>query len=162
MDAPIDVDVPFETGSPDGVTIRTFERGRDERAVHATLTEAFARHYGFSEEPFDEWSAVAFARDSFDPALWFVADVDEEVVGALLGVVRLDMGWVADLGVRGGWRNRGIGEALMRRSLESFRARGFRSVGLNVDPENETGAMRLYQRLGFRFERRFDFYEKEL
>jgi mycothiol synthase len=162
MEAAIDVDVPFETGSPDGVTVRMFEPGSDDRSVHATLMEAFAGHYGFSEEPFDEWSAVAFDRETFDPTLWFVAEADGEVAGALIGVVRLDMGWIADIGVRERWRRRGIGERLVRRSLESFRARGFRSVGLNVDPDNETGAMRLYERLGFRFERRFDFYEREL
>ena len=162
MEASIDTAASFEAASPEGVIIRGFQRERDDRAVHAALMEAFASHYGFSAEPFEEWSAVAFHRESFDPTLWFVAEADGEIAGALVGVVRLDMGWIADIAVRERWRRRGIGERLVRRSLESFRARGFRSVGLNVDPDNETGAMRLYERLGFRFERRFDFYEKEL
>jgi mycothiol synthase len=162
MDAALDADAAVEASSPHGVAIRTFERARDERAVHSALMEAFAKHYAFAEIPFEEWSATSLDRSTFDPELWFVADAGGEVAGAILGVVRLDMGWIADIGVRDAWRRRGIGEALVRRSLESFRARGFGSVGLNVDPDNETGAMRLYERLGFRNERQYEFYELDL
>jgi ribosomal protein S18 acetylase RimI-like enzyme len=162
MDAALEAGAPARPSSPQGVVIRTFERERDDRAVHATLMEAFAKHYAFAEIPFEEWSATTIDRETFDPELWFVADAEKDVVGSILGVVRLDMGWIADIGVRQGWRGRGIGEALVRRSLESFRARGFGSVGLNVDPDNETGAMRLYERLGFTFERQYEFYELDL
>ena len=64
--------------------------------------------------------------------------------------------------VRETWRGRGIGGALVEHSLAEFRRRGYAKAGLNVDPENETGAMRLYEKLGYRFDRYFGIYEKQL
>jgi mycothiol synthase len=159
MDAAIDG--PVELTDPSGVEIRLFEPGRDDRPVHSAMMEAFVGHYGFVPKSFEEWLAVWRTPDVM-PKHWFVAQDGEEVVGAVLGVLRLDIGWIADLGVRRAWRGRGVGEALVHRAMESFRERGFTSVGLNVDPQNETGAMRLYERLGFRFDKRFDFYEKDV
>jgi mycothiol synthase len=160
MDA--ELDAPIETAAPDGIDVRGFEPQREARDVHAALTEAFAKHYAFVPRTFEDWADELLHRPGFDPGLWCVALDHGEVAGALVGVVRLDMGWIADLGVRERWRRRGVGAALARHAMESFRRRGLGAVGLNVDPENETGAMRLYERLGFRPDKRYDFYEREL
>ena len=97
-----------------------------------------------------------------DTGLWFVAEGDGAVVGAAIGVVRLGIGWVAEVGVLDEWRGRGIGAALTARLMREFSDRGQSKVGLNVDPLNETGAKRLYERLGFTQDRRIDFYELRL
>ena len=44
----------------------------------------------------------------------------------------------------------GLGEALLRAAFAELFARGRRRVGLGVDTENVTGALRLYERVGMR------------
>jgi ribosomal protein S18 acetylase RimI-like enzyme len=53
-----------------------------------------------------------------------------------------DLAWVSTLGVRRPWRTRGIGLALLRHSFNEFYRRGKRKVGLGVDAQNLTGALR--------------------
>jgi len=146
--------------SLEGITIRTFDPDRDDVAVHDVIEDAFSKHYGWTPTPFDEWRTQWVDREGFDPGLSFVAESDGSIVGAALSVERLGMGWIADLGVREARRGRGIGGALVEHSLAEFRRRGYAKAGLNVDPENETGAMRLYEKLGFRSDRDFAVYEK--
>jgi ribosomal protein S18 acetylase RimI-like enzyme len=72
------------------------------------------------------------------------------------------MGWVGTLGVRREWRKCGIGMALLRHSFNEFYRRGKRKVGLGVDAQNLTGALRLYENAGMHVHQAFDQYEKEL
>ena len=60
------------------------------------------------------------------------------------------------------WRKRGIGLALLRHSFNEFYRRGKRKVGLGVDAQNLTGALRLYEGAGMHIHRAFDNYEKEV
>ena len=46
--------------------------------------------------------------------------------------------------------NTGLGEGLLRTAFATLHARGLRRVGLGVDAENVTGALRLYERAGMR------------
>jgi ribosomal protein S18 acetylase RimI-like enzyme len=66
--------------------------------------------------------------------------------------------------VRRPWRKRGLGLALLNHSFGEFYRRGYRRVGLGVDAQNLTGALRLYEKAGMRADpaRRFSVYEKEL
>jgi ribosomal protein S18 acetylase RimI-like enzyme len=57
--------------------------------------------------------------------------------------------WLARLGVRREHRGRGIGAAAISRVLGLARDAGFATAGLDVDTENVSGALRLYERLGF-------------
>ena len=70
------------------------------------------------------------------------------------------MGWVDTLAVRRPWRRRGLGLALLLHSFRELRARGRERVGLGVDGENTTGAVRLYERAGMHVARRSDTYER--
>ena len=72
------------------------------------------------------------------------------------------LGWVGILGVRSPWRRRGLGDALLRASFAALYERGLRRVGLGVDTENVTGALRLYERAGMRAVRRTDSWVLEL
>ena len=53
-------------------------------------------------------------------------------------------------------------EALLRHSFAELYARGKRRVGLGVDAQNVTGALRLYERVGMRAVRRYGIWQKEL
>jgi mycothiol synthase len=144
---------------PEGISVRTFERGRDDRAVHAAVQESFAEHWGHVYAPFEDW-AKRLEAEWFDPSLWYLADSREHVAGVLIGAVLDGEGWVMTLGVRADWRGRGIGEALLRTSFAEFRRRGLHVVKLDVDAGNETGATRLYERVGMRVNRQYDDFER--
>ncbi len=110
--------------------------------------EAFSEEWGYRPVTFEEWVGNEVEVPSFDPGLWLLATEGDEAVGALTGVVWGDRGWVGELGVLAPWRRRGIASALLRRAFATFASRGLPRVMLNVDSENSTGAVRLYERRG--------------
>ena len=157
----IDFAGPFEPGSaPQGIEITGIEPADDLPAVHAVLDEAFADHWDHHSEPFDRWAEEYTDVARYDPTLWLLARDEGRPVGALTGSVQGDRGWVGDLGVLAPWRGRGIGAALLRRSLATFSRRGLRRVVLSVDAENPTGATALYEHVGMRVVQRWDVWER--
>jgi ribosomal protein S18 acetylase RimI-like enzyme len=147
---------------PAAIEIRGIGPDRDLRRIHAIFVEAFSREWGYRPIPFEEWVGTEVETPGFDPSLWLLATEGDEAVGALSGVVWGDRGWVGELGVRAPWRGRGIASALLRRAFATFASRGLPRVMLNVDSENSTGAVRLYERVGMRTVRAWDVYEKPL
>ena len=148
---------------PEGISVRTCFRGRDERAVYEAQREAFRDHWGGNEEPFEEWSRRMAEGPGYDPSLWFITENEGEVAGmSLCRSTSEAKGWVAVLGVRRGWRRRGLGEALLLHSFGEMRRRGKTSVELGVDSESLTGATRLYERAGMKVARQVAVFEKEL
>ena len=160
----IDLDrSPRDPGEPPpGIEIRGIEPERDLRRVHAIFVEAFSGEWGYRPIPFEEWIGLEVETPSYDPSLWLLATDGDEAVGALSGVVWGDRGWVGELGVRTPWRGRGIASALLRRAFATFASRGLPRVMLNVDSENSTGAVRLYEGVGMRTLRAWDVYEKRV
>jgi ribosomal protein S18 acetylase RimI-like enzyme len=61
--------------------------------------------------------------------------------------------YVHSFRVRPSWRGHGLGTRLMEVVEADLSSRGFREVTLNVGDDNE-GALRLYQRLGYRIIKR--------
>lgn len=146
---------------PNGVAMRTFERGRDERRVFECVEEAFADHWGHVPRTFESWIA-RIDRPDFDPSLWLLAEEGNQLAGIALCERRPDGGWVNTLGVRRPWRRRGLGKALLRQAFGELYRRGMRSVGLGVDAQSLTGATRLYERAGMHITLEAARYEKEL
>jgi len=116
----------------------------DAAAVHALMVEAFADNAEVVL-PFDRWQPWMTGDPGFDTGVWFLAEAGPELVGACLCWAE---GWVKDVGVRPPWRGRGLGEALLREAFGEFHRRGLATVGLKVDSDNPTGAVRLYERVG--------------
>jgi mycothiol synthase len=147
---------------PNGISVRTMREG-EERRIYEVDTEAFADHWDFTESSFDEWRHWHM-EDHFDPTCWFVAEEDGDIAGIAIcrpkREGRPDVGWVDTLAVRRPWRRRGLGLALLLHSFRELRGRGRERVGLGVDGENTTGAVRLYERAGMQVARRSDTYER--
>ena len=158
----IDLDgAPVDPGEPpDGIRIRGIEPERDLPEIHAILVDAFREEWGYRGVSFEEWKSNEVDTPSFDPGLWFIAEDGSGPVGALSGLIWGQLGWVGELGVRKPWRGRGIAAALLRRSFSTFGSRGLTRVRLNVDAENPTGAIALYERVGMHKVRGWDIYEK--
>lgn len=147
---------------PDGVSVSTFRRD-DAREFKSTLDEAFAEEWGHVEVPFDEWMAARVDDPNQDHSLWFIARDGDDIAGVLRGEApRHGGGFVGMLGVRGAWRKRGIGLALLQHAFREFHRRGYPHASLGVDSENPTGATRLYERAGMRVVKEDVVHEKEL
>lgn len=147
---------------PAGIELRPYVPGRDERAVFEVIDTAFMDHWGHIPSRFEEWKHWTIERANFDPTLWFVAYEGEQIAGGSFCIDLGERGWVDDLAVLRPWRGKGLGMALLLHSFGEFYRRGRRKVGLGVDSQNLTGALRLYQRAGMQRIRENISYEKEL
>jgi mycothiol synthase len=158
-------DPPAEPSWPEGISVRTARPGEEERIYEAHM-DAFADHWDHRRQIFAAWRAETVEHPRFDPSLWWLAEDGSELAGLSLNSWHVsgdpEFGWVAVLGVRPLWRRRGLGLALLQQSFLDFHRRGAKRVGLGVDAENPTGAVRLYERAGMTVVRRNDTYEKKL
>jgi ribosomal protein S18 acetylase RimI-like enzyme len=71
-------------------------------------------------------------------------------------------GWTEEICVRRPWRKRGLARALLVRSLWAIKERGMQEAALGVDTENLSGALRLYESVGFRPVKRWTTYLKPM
>jgi len=154
--------VPPAPQWPEGISVRTFFRGQDERTVFETDEEAFRDHWGHLPMQFDLWEHWTVKREDFDPTLWFLAFDGTQPSGICLCQNEKDSGWVDTLAVRRPWRRKGLGMALLLHAFGEFYRRDVHKVGLNVDSQNLIGATRLYERAGMHVARQYNTYEKEL
>lgn len=148
MEIDLDDEQP-EPEWPEGLTVRTFVPGRNDRAVFEAAEDAFRDVWDRLPGTFERFAGMT-GNDNFDPALWFLAIEDGEIAGTVLCKVVDGEGWVDVVGVRRPWRRRGLGLALLRHAFGEYRGRGVRRVELSVDAESVTGAPRLYGRAGMR------------
>ena len=150
---------------PAGLDVSAMRPG-EEHAVHEAVMEAFEDHWGFVREPFERWRVHSLDRETFDPSLWWVARDGGELAGVCLCAMHQSgdptLGWVDVLAVRKPWRRGGLGSAFLREAFREFGRRGCTRVGLGVDGENTTGAVRLYERAGMHVERRSATWEKRV
>ena len=155
---------------PDGLILKPFDIERDLEAVYRAEVVSFKDHYGVVEEPFEtgfpRFRHYMTKTENYDPTLWFILWDGDEIAGINICRPRSfeddDMGWVSTLAVRRAWRKRGLGLALLQHSFVEFYKRGKRTVGLGVDADSLTGALRLYEKAGMSIYSQFDKYEKEI
>jgi GNAT superfamily N-acetyltransferase len=153
---------------PEGIAVRPYRLGIEDRAVYQTIQEAFKDHWGVVEgETFEEWFHWIEEDEKFDPSVCHLAVTgNDQIVGALLARPEWEgdasVAWIDELGVLRPWRRKGIALALLRHSFGAFHHRGHYKIGLGVDVESLTGALQLYEMAGMRVFQQRDAYEKVL
>jgi ribosomal protein S18 acetylase RimI-like enzyme len=133
---------------PDGVDIRTFEPGRDERTFWLVTETAFEEHFNHTPTPYESWEAMWYTADDFVAERILLAEHGGEVVGETAWVDSDPDGYIVSVGVLPTHRGRGIAQALLRRAFADIAAAGFPNATLTVDSENSTGAVELYRSVG--------------
>jgi mycothiol synthase len=148
---------------PDGIAVRTFRAGDDDRGLYEVQEETFADQFDHEPMDYEEWRHWTFGQ-AFDPDLVFLAEEGGELAGIVIARPERSgdesLGWISVLGVRRPWRRRGLGRALLLHTFRELRARGKPRVALGVDGSNPTGAVGLYERAGMTVVRRYDHWEK--
>jgi mycothiol synthase len=128
------------------------------RSIWEAEVEAFAGHWGAAEDGGAERRWQVFLADPLrDLSLWQVAWDGDQIAGMVRPFINPDenarfgvqRGWCENISTRAPWRGRGVASALISRALRALRDRGMTEAALGVDAQNETGALRLYQRMGF-------------
>jgi mycothiol synthase len=145
----LDGDVPAPEW-PAGFSVRTMREG-DERRVYDAHMASFADTWMFTPEPLESWTHWFVKDAAFDPSLWFLAEAEDDLAGIVIARANENepgLGWIRILGVIPIYRQRGLGQALLRHTFGEFARRGFDAVGLGVDAQNPTGAVRVYERAG--------------
>ena len=146
---------------PEGLRLVPFDAGLDE-TVRLAHNEAFAEHWGSEPRMAEDWQVSTTGSREFWRDWSFVVLDGEEVAGyAVSGAYEQEweplgytQGWTDILGVRPAWRRRGIAPALLVASMTAFAGSGMQYAGLGVDSENASGALGVYERMGYRPERR--------
>ena len=141
-------DLPDDPPLPDGVTVRSFEPGRDEPAWLAVNAAAFAALPDQGGWQLDD--LLAREQESwFDPQGFLLAERGGELLGFHWTKRHTpDLGEVYVLGVAPAAQGLRLGPALLIRGLHHLAARGCSTVLLYVDDSN-SGALRLYENTGF-------------
>jgi ribosomal-protein-alanine N-acetyltransferase len=113
----------------------------------------------------------SFDRDAWDGGLFLdylaqsgsvflVSVIHRKVVGYALGYHSPTRAEIHSIAVTPAQRGRGVGVGLLRRMLALLRRRGFETVSLSVRLDN-TAAVALYRKLGFRRIRRVNGYYED-
>ena len=152
---------------PEGLTLRAFSPELSD-GLRDAFNESFRDHWSFEPVTEADWRIFFVERETFRPDLTFVVMEGGEIAGYSLNRVDPDEnarqaireGCVGQLGTRRRWRKRGIASALLCESMRAFRAEGLDFATLGVDAENLTGALALYQRVGFVPVKRFIAFAK--
>ncbi|HET9520265.1 MAG TPA: GNAT family N-acetyltransferase [Candidatus Limnocylindrales bacterium] len=154
---------------PAGLEIRPVEESH-LRAIFDASDEALRDEWGYRPATEADWNLFLTDPLSIDRDLWRVGWDGDQVAGQVRSFINVDenerfgqkRGWVENISVRRPWRKRGLARALIAASIDALRVRGMTEAALGVDTENRSGALRLYESVGFRPVSRATVYRKPI
>ncbi len=120
---------------------------------------------GYDREHYELW----LNWPTFMPDLWQVAWDGDHVAGMAENHIPLEnrdldrkRGHTQILFVSPKWRRRGLAKALLAKSLVMMRERGLKEATLDVETQNTSGEIQLYESMGYRIVRKYAHYTKPL
>lgn len=133
---------------PDGIEIVTWTQELDGDA-RFVRNESFLDHWGNTPHTEESWTHRISGTRAFRGESTFLALSQGRAVGVLVTHQRGDEAWIQIVGTLREWRGRGVASALLTHALATFQAQGYATAGLGVDADNGTGAVGVYERVGF-------------
>jgi mycothiol synthase len=165
MTRPTLQDIP-QPPRPTGIELRPV-REDHMRAIWEAKDEAFQDHWGHRQATEEDYQG--FLEDPVqDPSCWVVAWDGDQIAGMVLNFIDGDenrqwdrlRGYTEDISVRRPWRRRGLATYMIAESLRRLRDLGMEEAALGVDADNPSGALTLYERLGYQVDRRSTSYAR--
>lgn len=139
---------------PVGVTVREATDDATRRSAYEVNAAAFADHFGVVTKTYAEWRDLHEARSTFAWPQLCVAELHGRPVAMCECSDQFledeHCGYVASLGVHPDARGRGIASYLLRRAFAVDSAAGRSGTILQVDANNTTPALGLYESVGMR------------
>ena len=154
----LDGDLP-QRPLPEGFQVRPVQKA-DILPIWKAVEQAFRDHWGATEWPEDDLAAWR-ESPTFRPDLWHVAWDGDKIAGSVLNELneaenteqKRQRGYTDIISVGRPWRGCGLAKALIARSLHMWKDMGMTEVACAVDAASPTGALKLYEGLGYRPER---------
>jgi len=152
-----DLDQPItERPLADGLVLDTWKPEFDE-AVRDARNDSFRDHWGSQSVTAEQWHGYATGPHTRRDLSVVALDAEGEVAGFVLTSVTEDdwagqgfsSGYIGLVGVRRAWRGKGIAPSLLGYAMERMRDAGLEKAVLDVDAENPSGALGLYEAVGF-------------
>jgi len=157
---------------PEGYSLSNVKNNEDDlREWLACFNQSFIDHWNFHPITYEEalhWNEnnadyrhendlVAVAPDGTYAAFCYteVNEDDNRRNGRRVG-------WIHLLGTRRGHRNKGLGTAMLFAGFQHLKDVGQDTAKLGVDAENLTGALRLYESVGFKRDMTNTVYSKRV
>lgn len=142
--------------SIEGIRIQKWTPELDAGVMDA-FNESFLDHWGFAPITAEQWKIFFSGNAIFNPEATFIASAGGKVVGFAMcslseeenSRIGFRQGKIRDVGTLRAWRKRGIASTLMCHSMRVFKEMGLDYAALGVDAENPSGALPIYERLGF-------------
>lgn len=154
---------PYEVSKNDAV-IRKLESDADFFTWWQLHQDSFSSHFGFAPREFEAWKKLVLdsaTRDTEGCFLLFVNETPAGFVEMGNSNYHLNGGWVDSIGVAKAFQGKGLGELLLSFGVNHSISQGRDFVELNVDTGNTTGALRLYEKLGFKDKSSWQQYENK-
>ncbi|WP_420632204.1 GNAT family N-acetyltransferase [Candidatus Leptofilum sp.] len=154
---------------PDGLQIINWTPEWDDD-LRQTFNEAFSQQWGLPTMTEELWQQFFVGMPQFRSDLTYLAMDGDTIVGFCLNWVDepknkqsgIGEGWIEAVGTLPAWRGQGLASALLVHSMKAFVTEGLDHAGLDVDTQNPTGALRLYENLGFEALKRTVIFNKRL
>ncbi|WP_432886253.1 GNAT family N-acetyltransferase [Kribbella sp. CA-245084] len=168
MRRPLDQPVP-DAPVPDGLKLRSYDTSYEE-ALRQAHYEAFSDHWGWSPPTPEAWRARSIGSRNFrGQQSYYVLDGD--TIAAYVNAFEWDADtevtgvrelYIGQVGTRRAYRGRGLARAALAKVLAKAAEAGYQRAALGVDADNPTGALGLYEGLGFVTHKKFISYQLPL
>lgn len=167
MTRPISDPIP-EAPMPAGLEVRSVKED-EYRKVFTANDEGFRDHWGHVPLTENDYQKL-LESPRFNPKIWKVAWDGDEVAGMVLNFVdekenqdnQRERGYTEEIVVQRPYRQRGLAKALIAQSIAMFRDLDMDETALSVDAENLSGALNLYEYMGYKTEKRTTVFRKPL
>lgn len=142
---------------PSGFSLRHIEGDHEAEAWVEMFNQTFIDHWDFHPMTVELWhyygtepnyqleNDLVAVSENGTLAAFCYCEIDQEQHDR----DGQNKGWINLLGTRRGFRGRGLGRAMLLAGLHRLRQLGVETVLLGVDSQNPSGALKLYQSVGF-------------
>lgn len=147
-----------------GVALRNMVSDADFEIYWKLHQDAFSRHFGFAPRERGQWIEMTKSAATFDPEACFLLEFQGEPVGFVqlsTALEHMNAGFVDLIGVAHKFQGKGLGQLLLQQAINISVERGNSFIELNVDSGNESGALRVYEKLGFKPQSSWEQYENK-
>lgn len=140
----------------EGLTLVPWSAELDE-AVRDARNDSFRDHWGSQSTTEEQWHSYATSVHTRRDLSVLALTTAGEVAGFVLSSVTEDdwpgqgfsSGYIGLVGVRRAWRGKGIAPSLLGYAMQAMKAENLEMAVLDVDAENPSGALGLYEAVGF-------------
>ena len=155
---------------PEGFQVRCLHGDSEVEAWVEAFNQSFIDHWNFRPLTVEQRRHWMTAPDYVPDADLVAVAADGTIASLCLVLIRAEEnkltgrseGWIGDLATRRGYRRQGLGRAMLLHGLQTLKAKGLDTALLAVDSTNPTGALRLYESVGFQAQRSTIAYVKPL